>query len=206
MEWLIIASFSFMGAASPGPDFVVVTRNSVLYSRKAGLFTVAGISFGICVHMTYCILGIAAIIAQSVALFTAIKWLGAGYLIYIGVKALSSKGYANNATYTGSKDKAGMTAWVATRNGFLTNLLNPKATMFFLALFTQVIDPLTPLSVLVLYGATVVIVGGLWWLFVVTIFSDNRVKAKFLRFSQWIDRLTGGLLIALGVRLAVSKG
>jgi RhtB (resistance to homoserine/threonine) family protein len=203
LEWLVIVTLTFLAAASPGPDFVMVTRNSLVHSRKAGIYTGFGISLGICVHMIYCTLGLAVVISQSVMLFNAIKWAGATYLIYIGGKMLLSKGTV--VAETPAQNKSAMTQFAAFKSGFFTNLLNPKATMFFLALFTQVIDPQTPALVMLVYAASIVLIGLIWWTFVAVVLTNSHVKQAFLRVSKWIDRLCGGLLIALGIRLALSK-
>lgn len=205
--WFVVVSLTLLAAMSPGPDFVIAIRNSISYSRKTGLFTALGFGLGVCVHVTYCILGIAAVISQSVMLFSIIKGIGAAYLIYIGCKALLSKGYEGPVPGNRNTEKKNdISIFQAIGNGFLTNLLNPKATMYFLALFTQVIDPDTALSTQIIYGASAAITIVLWFSLVAIVLTNRRVKAVFLNFSKWIDRICGGLLIALGIRLALSKG
>ncbi len=202
-EWLMIVVLMSVAAASPGPDFVMAIRNSLTYSRKAGLFTAIGFGLGICVHAAYCMLGIAALIAQSITLFNVIKWLGAAYLVYIGIKALRSKGFkAQDETYQTRND----IHWSkALGQGFVTNVLNPKATMFFLALYTQVIDPGTPVGVQIIFAATCVAIVTLWFSFVAFALTSGPVRNKFLGFSQWIDRACGVAMIAFGLRLALTK-
>ena len=135
-EWLILVAVFGIAVISPGPDFIMAIRNSVIYSRKAGIFTALGFGLGVAVHVAYSIVGIAALIAQSVMAFTVIKYIGAAYLIYIGVKSLRSKGFQKTIdTHEKSDSKKDMSALEALRSGFITNLFNPKATMFFLALF-----------------------------------------------------------------------
>ncbi len=204
-EWLIIVGLMLVGAAAPGPDFVLAIRNSLVYSRKTGLMTALGFGLGVCVHATYCIFGIAAVISQSIMLFNLIKYTGAAYLVYVGVKALTSKGYKEAQ----GEDLAHRTDihWSkALAMGFMTNVLNPKATMFFFALFTQVIDPHTPLAVLVVFGATCAIVVTGWFSFVAIVLTNKHVRGKFLGFSKLIDRICGGAMIAMGLRLALAKG
>ena len=204
-EWLIVLIVQSVALMSPGPDFVMAVRNSVVHSRQAGIFTAIGFSAGAFVHTTYCIIGIAAVISQSVLLFSIIKYIGAAYLIYIGGKSLLSRGFQSDVSFKGEKAKHSMSDFQAFRSGFITNLFNPKATMFFLALFTQIIDPSTPLWVQLVYVATCVITTIMWFSFVAFVLTDRRVKNTFLSFSKWIDRLCGGLLVALGVKLALSK-
>jgi len=98
-----------------------------------------------------------------------------------------------------------MTSLQAFNNGLLTNILNPKATLFFLAVFSQFITPETSMSVQVGYALTCSIICFLWFSAVSIILTDWRIKQKFLGFSKIIDRLCGGFLIALGIKLALSK-
>jgi len=203
-EWLILLTLQMLALASPGPDFVIAVRNSVTQSRRIGIFTAIGFAAGVGVHVLYCVVGLAAIIAQSVMLFTIIKYIGAAYLVYIGIKALRSQGFHKKLEFEKEKKRT-MTASQGFHSGFITNLFNPKATMFFLALFTQFIDPATPASVMVIYGLTLVISTGLWFSFVSLVLTHQSVNAVFMRFTKWIERITGGLLIALGIKLAITR-
>lgn len=207
IEWLGVVLIVLFAAASPGPDFVISIRNSVLHSRRSGVFTAIGIGLGICVHITYCALGIAAIIAQSAYFFTIMKYIGAAYLIFIGIKALRSKGYQSGPIIgeDGRDNRTDLSAFKSLRSGFLTNLLNPKATLFFFALFTQIIDPDTALGLQFLYGISAALTATAWFTAVSFILNARQIRHRFLKFSIWIDRICGGLLITLGVRLAISK-
>lgn len=202
-EWLVLALAQLLALIAPGPDFVMSVRNSLVYSRRAGLFTAAGFAGGIAVHCTYCIFGIAAVISQSILLFSIIKYIGAGYLIFIGVKALRSKGFDQKIDI--DKQHRTISDLAAWRSGFITNLFNPKATLFFLALFTQFVSPETPPAVLFLYGLTCTVQTFLWFGFVTLILTQVKVRAAFLRFTKLIDRLCGGLMLALGLKLALGK-
>jgi RhtB (resistance to homoserine/threonine) family protein len=205
LNWFLLVSIFTMALASPGPDFVITVRNSILYSRKIGVITAIGFALGIIVHMTYTLLGFAIIIAQSAILFSIIKYAGAAYLFYIGIKALRSKGFdANNATASQNMKKE-MSARTALWNGFLTNVLNPKATIFFIAIFSQFIGAGTPMPVQIFYAGTLVVMTGVWFSIVAVVLTNPRIKAKFLKFTKWIDRVCGCMLIALGIKLALSR-
>lgn len=142
LNWILLASVFGVALISPGPDFVMAVRNSILYTRKTGIFTAAGFGLGVGVHIFYTLVGIAAVISQSIFLFSLIKYAGAAYLFYIGFKALRSKGFHASAAGASSKSQS-LSPVQALWSGFLTNLLNPKATLFFLAVFTQFIGPHT---------------------------------------------------------------
>jgi RhtB (resistance to homoserine/threonine) family protein len=202
-EWLIVFAMCLVAMMSPGPDFVMAVRNSLVYSRKSGIFTAFGFASGVCIHVAYCIVGIAAVISQSILAFNILKYIGAAYLVYVGWGALRSKGFSNSVNGTEqARDITPLKAWSM---GFVTNVFNPKATMFFLALFTQVIDTHTPFSVQILYGITAVVLNVLWFSFVAIVLTHKPIKEKFLSFSKWIDRICGGLMIALGLKLALTK-
>lgn len=194
----------FIGAlASPGPDLLIVMRNALGHHTRAGVLTAAGIALGNIIHMGYCFAGIALLISQSVALFNLIKWVGAGYLVYIGVQSLRSKG--QDLTHIQGTDTAGMTNKGAFKSGLICNLLNPKATMFFLAWFSQMIDPAMSLSLQLSFLAFCVITAFLWFSLIAFLMGRGGVRRAYSRASQWIDRIFGGFFIALGVKLAFVK-
>lgn len=202
LSWILLVGIFSMALASPGPDFVIAVRNSVLHSRTAGIFTAIGFAIGVMIHVTYTLVGIAALISQSVLFFNILKYAGAAYLFYIGIKSLKSKGYEPNES---SKNENGMKPLQALWSGFLTNTLNPKATLFFLSVFSQFINPETPLFVQMIYAGTCVFMTFLWFSFVAIVLTNPKIKATFLKLTKWIDRICGGLLIALGIKLALSK-
>lgn len=203
-NWLMLVAVFAVAVLSPGPDFVMAVRNSVLYSRKAGIFTAIGFGLGVAVHVIYCLAGLALIISQSVLLFNILKWIGAAYLFYVGIKALRSKGF-EGAGDIGEVSDRYMSPFAALRSGFITNLFNPKATMFFLALFTQFIGPDMTILGKVAYGLTCVFMCMLWFSIVATVLTTPKIRVAFLRASKWVDRVCGAMFMALGVKLALAR-
>lgn len=203
-EFFTVALIHLLAVASPGPDFAIVVRESVAFGRRAGVFTALGVGAGIFVHVAYSLLGIGLIVSQSIVLFNALKWLAAAYLLYIGIKALRAKP-ADPARAELSLEQAVRSPRAAFATGFVTNGLNPKATLFFLSLFTVVIDPHTPLTVQAGYGLYLALATALWFCLVAMLFSQPRVRAGFARLGHWFDRLMGAVLIGLGVKLAFSE-
>jgi RhtB (resistance to homoserine/threonine) family protein len=206
-EFLTVALIHLLAVASPGPDFAIVVRESVAHGRRAGTWTALGVGTGIFVHVAYSLLGIGLIVSQSIMLFNALKWAAAAYLLYIGVKALRARPAdpvaaeaAEAALMAGDRSSRG--AFVT---GFVTNGLNPKATLFFLSLFTVVIDPHTPLAVQAGYGVYLAFATALWFSLVALLFSQRRVRAGFARMGHWFDRLMGAVLVGLGIKLAFSE-
>ncbi len=181
----------------------MVTRNSLVYSRKTGIYSALGLGFGISVHVIYSLVGIGLIISQSILLFSIIKFLGAGYLIFIGYKALKTRKVVANDNVFCKKDD--LEPFSAVKMGFVTNVLNPKATIFFLSLFTQVIDPSTPISIQILYGLEMSLMTFLWFSFVALVFSNSYFKNKFSSVQHYFERVFGVILIALGLKVALSS-
>lgn len=203
-EFFTVALIHLLAVASPGPDFAIVVRESVAFGRRAGIFTALGVGAGIFVHVAYSLLGIGLIVSQSIVLFNALKWLAAAYLLYIGIKALRAKP-ADPARAELSLEPSARSAHAAFATGFVTNGLNPKATLFFLSLFTVVIDPHTPLGVQAGYGIYLALATALWFCLVAMLFSQPRVRAGFTRLGHWFDRLMGAVLVGLGIKLAFSE-
>ncbi|PID30577.1 hypothetical protein CSA80_01070 [Candidatus Saccharibacteria bacterium] len=202
-EFFLVASIHLLAVMSPGPDFVMISRSALVYSRRSGLFSAAGLGLGILVHVAYSLVGIAVLISQSIILFNAIKYIGAAYLVYIGIKSLRAK--SKNAHLPARRPDRDLSALASLRLGFFTNVFNPKATLFFLALFTQIIDSTTPLWVQIIYGVEMSLATAAWFSVVVLLLTQNHVKRGFRRIQHRAEQVFGGLLIALGVKIALSS-
>jgi len=183
----------------------MATRNTLRYGRKAGLFTALGFACGETVHMAYCILGFAALVAQASWVFTTLKYIGAAYLLWIGVKALRSKGLNMLPEETGGTPHHHRPALAAWGDGFFTNVFNPKAILFFFALFTQLLQPGQPLSAMLGYGVVCVTTCLLWFSGVALFLSHDKIRQGFLRFSAAIDKLCGACLVLLGLRMVLQE-
>ncbi|MBA1264321.1 LysE family transporter [Stutzerimonas stutzeri] len=204
MEFPTVALVHLLAVASPGPDFAVVVRESVTRGQRSGSWTALGVGCGIGLHVSYSLLGIGLIVSQSILLFNLFKWLAAGYLFYLGFQALRTRpAKVGDISVTGPGEP--LSRRRAFTIGFVTNGLNPKATLFFLSLFTVVIDPHTPLAVQAGYGLYLAFATGAWFCLLAWLFSRERVRAGFGRMGHWFDWLTGAVLIGLGVRLVASE-
>ncbi len=199
---LTVALVHFLAVISPGPDFIMVTRNSLIYSRKTGVYSAIGLGLGILVHITYSLVGIGLLISKSILLFNTIKYLGAAYLIYIGYKSLTSK--SSNLSVKEGEHKEDISPIKAIRVGFLTNVTNPKATLFFLSLFTLVISPNTPMLIKLIMGIEMCVVTSLWFAFVAYIVSHPLVKNKVGKVQHFAEKFIGVVLIGLGIKVAFS--
>jgi len=199
-ELLTVTTITLLAVMSPGPDFAIVSRNSLKYSRNAGYATALGIALGLTIHITYSLIGIGLIISRSILLFNILKYLGAAYIIYIGILSLRAK--PNTATYEDTDSHADISLTRAVRMGFLTNALNPKATLFFLALFTQIISPTTAIGVKFLFGAEIMLISLAWFSLLSYLLTIGGVKNVIKGIQHHIERGMGVILLALGIKVA----
>lgn len=202
-EFAAIAIAHFFAVASPGPDFAVVLKHSVSYGRANGLATSAGVGAGILVHIIYCLLGVALLISQAPTLFMALKYLAAIYLGYLGVQALRSKPAAGESEQAQPQLDLHQNLLVAFRRGFLTNALNPKATLFFLSLFTLVVSVQTPKMVQLGYGLYMALATWAWFSLLTLLLSKQQVRGFFNAKGFWFDRAIGVVLIVLAIQVVL---
>jgi RhtB (resistance to homoserine/threonine) family protein len=201
----VITVVHLLAAASPGPDFAYVTRQSLVHGRRAGLLASAGIALGLAIHIVYSAAGLAAVIAHSVHWMTAIKLLGGAYLLYLGIKGLRArKEPALAGGGAASARELPSSAWRQVVGGFLCNAFNPKAPIYFLALFTVVLSPGLPLPTLLAYGAWIMLLQWLWFSLVATVFAHRMVRDRLFAVRHWIDRAFGAAMVALGLRVLAS--
>lgn len=201
-ELLSLAIVHLLAVIAPGPDFAVAVRQTVRYGRKAGIYTSLGIGAGISVHVLYTLIGVGALLHTTPWLMTAAKWLGAAYIFYLGIKFLRSKpSTGGEATTDAPSDAAQQTPRQAFVIGFMTNATNPKATLFFLAVFTTLVSAKTPLPVQMLYGLWMCLVNAAWFVLVSVALSAASVRQRFMRASHWFERVMGVLLIGFALRL-----
>lgn len=200
-EFLTVALVHLLAVASPGPDFAVMLRQALTQSRHTALLTAVGIGLGILLHVGYSLLGIGLIIQQSVWLFNVLKVVGALYLTWIAVQCLRSRAGGIHVDTGSGTPQSG---FAALRLGFLTNALNPKATLFFVSLFSVVISPGTPVALQAAYGLYMAAATALWFALVAAFFTLPRVRRGFNRFGHWLDRLMGGVLVLLAGQLLLS--
>jgi threonine/homoserine/homoserine lactone efflux protein len=153
--------------------------------------------------VSYSLLGIGLLISQSIVLFNTIKYAGATYLLFIGWKALTHK--STETKDVGISQQQDISPFMALRIGFLTNVLNPKVSLFFLALFTQVVTPGTSIFMQAAYGLYMSIATFVWFSGIASVLSVSTIRRGFLRVQSGAERIMGGLLILLGLKVALSS-
>ncbi|MBX9410653.1 LysE family transporter [Pseudomonas baetica] len=203
-EFLALATIHFLAVVAPGPDFAVTIRQSVRFGRLVGICTALGIGAGISVHVLYTLLGVGALMHTTPWLLTVAKVIGGAYILYLGVSLLRSKPKSTLEGKTNDEPIAEQTLFKAFSTGFLTNATNPKATLFFLAIFTTIISASTPLEIQALYGLWMCLVNALWFVVVALFFSSSKVRLLFMRMGHWFERTMGVVLILFAGRLMLS--
>lgn len=192
---------------SPGADTFLVVRNALRGGRRDGVMTVLGISSGLYFHALLSALGVSAVLAHSAGAFLALKVAGAAYLAWLGIQSLRAGLGRVPGSPPGEEVAAAQVPRLQSfREGLLTNLLNPKVIVFYLALLPQFMDPGDPVLARSLLLAAIHCVEGILWLGFVA-WAVDRSRRFFLRPSlrRWLDALCGTVLIALGLRLALEQ-
>jgi len=209
VEFLTMATVHLLAVISPGPDFAVVLKHSVSFGRRAAMFTSIGVGIGILIHVAYSLLGIGVLIETTPWLFNLISYVAAAYLVYIGWGALQSKPAVSQDSEEGLQPGDMVSDSISDKKalwtGFLTNGLNPKATLFFLSLFAVVISAQTPNSVKMVYGVYLAFATGVWFCVLSYFFSSRYVRGLLQQYGYWFDRVMGIALILLAVKLVAGE-
>lgn len=199
-EFIAVASITILAVISPGGDFAMVTRNSYLYGKQTGVLTACGIAAAVWIHVIYTLVGVSVLLVKFPFLFHFIKFLGALYLIYIGIQTFRHRSIEIDLSTTRSP----LSGFTAFKTGFLTNALNPKTTLFVLSVFTQVVQPDTSLAIQIGYGAFMSFAHLVWFVVVAILLSAPMIRQKLLTRQQRVNRLIGILLCLLGGMLLFS--
>ena len=201
--WLFIAT-AIVLILTPGQDTFFILGRSLAGGRSAGVAAALGVSAGTVGHTILAALGLSALLATSPYAFMAVKFAGAAYLLYIGIKALLTR----SAPAPGADAAANDGRWPAFRQGIITNLLNPKVALFFLALMPQFIDAgsTTKVGAFLALGLSFVALGVIWCC--VLAIGAAKLRGAFLRrpsIATWLNRVAGAMFIGLGIKLATAR-
>lgn len=188
---------------APGPDTLYILGRATSHGWRGGALAALGIGAGLFVHTLAAVVGLSAVLAASATAFNIFKWVGAAYLVYVGVSLLLARPTIQEPTPT---IRTGGLRTVFFQ-GFLTNVLNPKVALFFLAFLPQFVDPGAPNKAVAFFflGLVFNLNGTLWNLFVA--WSAARLAVRFngsAHFARWLNRTVGALFVYLGIRLVTS--
>lgn len=190
LEALTLALISLLGAMSPGPDFAIVTRHALTGSRKAAMLATFGIASAVLIHVTYCTLGVVILLQESPLLFRILQISGSCYLAYLGIKLLLASSKKNKAIAPPPLRKA-------FTSGFVSNLLNPKATLSILSIYTQFVGPETSFTIQVIYGLIIASTALIWFSIVSFLITHPLFQPSFAKFQKGLMKGMGVILILL---------
>lgn len=196
---LVLSVICFIAMLSPGPDFILVSRTSLVRPKKEALATAMGVVAGCFVHATYCILGLAIIITQSVILFSFIKYIGAAYLIYLGTMSLLSRTDGAPVSSASAAPRSLTSSFI---QGFLCNVLNPKLAIFLLSLFTQFVSVNASILDKLYVGGVFVGEAMLYWPSLVLLLQCRYIQNVLISFHRVLNVTCGSMLIYIGARVA----
>lgn len=208
MDWstyLVFVGGSILLCITPGPDMIQVLGRSIAQGRKAGLVASFGINAGAYTHLLAAVLGLSAVLATSSFAFTVVKWVGAAYLIYIGIQTFRSTAFPDLSNDLSKEQLPIKTIFL---QGYLSDVLNPKVAIFFLAFLPQFItaSDSKPFQTLLLLGVTVNMIGLLTNLLLVVIATEASRKLRTsANIAGLLNRLLGCVFVGLGLRLANEK-
>lgn len=190
----------------PGPDTAIATKNTLTAGKMGGLKTALGTCCALLIHTSAAVLGLSAIIVKSALLFSVFKYVGAVYLIYLGVKTLWSLKRKEEVPTIKMNTKSKFQNTSCFKQGFLTNILNPKVAVFFLTFLPQFVDSgsntFTPFLIM---GITYTLLTAVWFLLYVYLINQISVFMKRPKTQNIIEGITGTILIGFGVKLALEK-
>ena len=200
---LTIAVVQLLGAASPGPTFMIVSNASIAGSRRLGLLAVCGVLLATLTWALLSAIGLGVVIARLPALYTALQVAGALYLVWLGVKMLVTA--LRQRECLANHQVLSISAREAVRSGFLTNILNPKSIAYYSSIFVVMLPPHASSWLFAAAVGTALCVSAIWWMSVALFFASNPIRESYRRARRWIDAVMGAVLIGLGVRLALSR-
>ena len=203
---LALAGVILLAAMSPGPDFVIVLRSVLTGGRRAGMACAAGIASGVLAWAVVTSVGIAGLLAASAVAFTVVKLVGAAYLVLLGVQALlAARRGGYEQTREPEAERTRRSAFVAYRQGMLTNLFNPKVAVFFLALWPQFLPHDASVADTAILTAVAALTSLIWFTVLSNVITVLRRFLTASKVRRTIDAVMGTLLIGIGVRIAVSQ-
>lgn len=200
-EFLTLALIHFLAVIIPGPDFIVTVRQSTQHGYRIGCITAVGIGCGISVHVFYTLMGVGFVLSQNHIFMSIFQIIGALYLLYLGWSCLKGGSTPLEINMEATSEHRTMSYRQAFMTGFWTNALNPKATIFFLAIFTSIVSTTTPLTIQIFYGGWMCLVNTLWFIAVSLIFTRPTIRSSFLKYNFILEKVMGLLLGAIAIRL-----
>jgi threonine/homoserine/homoserine lactone efflux protein len=196
---LLVAGVTALAMLSPGPDMILVMRNTLTGDRRRGGLTALGVLTGNLVHIAYCTLGIALLLSRSPLAYNVLRVASAIYLVYLGIQSLRS------GVTTDAEPAVASGTRTAYRQGFVNNVLNPKGSLFFLGVFSQLITPGTSFAQTTLLVVVMLSISAVFWIVFVQTLQLPMIRVGLAKSTVAINRVFGVVLILFGARVAMLK-
>jgi len=198
MEFFTVALLHFFAVSSPGPDFILVTRQAIKLGRKAAIYTSLGIGIGILIHSLAAITGLTLLISSNPYLFLCMKLAASLYLFYLGLMSIIQTSETGKDIST--RDSSELNSFLI---GFITNVLNPKAIIFFVTLFSIVLNNSTSAALLTFYGLYMSAATFLWFLLISYVFTNKNLIEKYFYVLPAFEKIIGILLIIIASQIFI---
>ena len=198
MEFFTVALLHFFAVSSPGPDFILVTRQAIKLGRKAAIYTSLGIGIGILIPSLAAITGLTFLISSNPYLFLCMKLAASLYLFYLGLMSIIQTSETGNDIAT--RDSSKLNSFLI---GFITNVLNPKAIIFFVTLFSIVLNNSTSAALLTFYGLYMSAATFLWFLLISYVFTNKNLIEKYFYVLPAFEKIIGILLIIIASQIFI---
>ncbi|MCV2402253.1 LysE family translocator [Marinomonas sp. C2222] len=207
-ELYSVAIITILAVISPGPDFAMVSKMALLNGRKEGMLCALGIGAAISVHLAYTLFGLGILFAENVWVLNTLRYLGAMYLIWLGLSALwpdikRALGKRNKSVINSNSNTRTINSQSPFWTGFTCNALNPKTMLFIVSLFSQVISTSTSWQMELAYGLYIALAHFVWFSLVACLLTAERVQQQTQTLKAWIERVSGVFLTGFGIRLFV---
>ena len=199
---MVLVGVWVLAVISPGPGFAATVQYATARSRRDGVLVALGITSALSIWIIGSMVGLGLLLARMSWLVEIIRAIGALYLVYLGIRTIL---YAHHPASLASSKPVAMPGFSVWRVGFLTNIGNPKAVAFFSSLFVVLLPANPPLWVQAASVVLMLMVAACWFCIVACLFSLGPVTSTYRRAKRWIEYITGGIFVALGIRLAVER-
>ena len=200
-QFTTVVIVHLLGVMSPGPDFFLIVNQSLCHGRKISVLTSLGIGSGIIIHVLLCIFGLGTIISKSPPIFNLIVISGGLYIIYLGIQSLFANSSPIIMNYSVNQVYSSRAAFA---KGFLTNILNPKATLFFLSIYTIIINNNPQIHIQLAYGLWMAIATAVWFCFLSTVLTNHIIANRLEVLGKKIQKIMGTVLLIVGFKILIN--
>lgn len=195
-EWLVFAGIMLLGAMLPGANTAIILRNTLQGSRRDGFITAAGLATALAIHVVLSVIGLAALIERTPILYEAIRWLGSAYLIYLGIVYLATRSSNDDTDSQVSSNNP----FIA---GMMVSLFNPKILIMFVAIFSHIVAEVSSIALQILYCITPVAAEFGWLSMIILLLTRPSIQVWLKQARTTIERVIGGGLVLLGIKLGL---